>query len=451
MNEHANALFFVDCGNNRYSIAALTAAIEQDARLRDLSISFPTYRAGRQAHPAKRRAFCDELLQLTARCAKSVLAFSFATANVIEMGALVAELRAAFRQRGRERMLLVAGGPHPSGDTEGTLRLGFDAVVVGEGEATFPHLLHRYVHDQPYGDLPGVAALDAGGAYRFAGRAALVDLSEFPPFAFGHRRFCPIEISRGCPNGCLYCQTPFFMGGRMRHRSLENIVEYTERAKRINLKVLRFISPNSLAYGSTDGHSVNLAAFEALLKSVSEIYGRPNVFVGSFPSEVRPEHVSPETLGLIRRFCANENLVIGAQSGSETMLRRIHRGHGVGEIIRAVELTIAAGFVAHVDVMFGLPGETEQDQDATIDLMERLVKMGARIHGHAFMPLVGTPLANAAPGVVDAKTRRFMDMLQGNRFAHGRWRQQEKTAKAAADFLGGRGVACQECASHSQS
>jgi len=435
MTQFPYAVAFLDCGYNRYSIAALTGAVEVDERLSDAAIYFPKIRHGKQAPPRKYRVLYEEIVELAQRHEKLALACSFTTANFVDMRRIVSGLRDVFGQSGISNVLFVAGGPHASGDPEGTLRAGFDAVVIGEGEITFPDLLLRYFHGTSFADVPGLGVLDADGAYRYSGWPALVDLGAFPPFAMRHRRFSPIEISRGCPNGCRYCQTPFFMGGCMRHRSLDCILDYTERAKRINLKVLRFISPNSFAYGSIDGHSVNLPALETLLRSVSEIYGKPNVFVGSFPSEVRPEHVSPETLGLIRRFCANDNLVIGAQSGSERILERIHRGHGVAEIVRAAELTIAAGFVAHVDFMFGLPGETEQDRQETLNLMTRLVAMGAKIHGHAFMPLVGTPFAAEAPGAVDPETRLFMDNMQGKHQAHGRWRQQERLAKTTAELL----------------
>lgn len=429
------AVAFLDCDYNRYSIAALTGAIEQDERLQDAVIYFPKFRHGKQAPPRKYRVLYEEFIQFARRHERLAVACSFTTANFADMRRVVTGLREIFSQSGLSNALFIAGGPHASGAPEGTLRAGFDVAVIGEGEITFPDLLVRYFQGRSFADIPGLGMLEADGAYRYSGRPALVDLGAFPPFAMRHRRFSPIEISRGCPNGCRYCQTPFFMGSVMRHRSLDCILDYTERAKRINLKVLRFISPNSFAYGSADGHSVNLPALETLLRSVSEIYGKPNVFVGSFPSEVRPEHVSPETLGLIRRFCANENLVIGAQTGSERLLERIHRGHGVADIMRAVELTTSAGFVAHVDFMFGLPGETEQDRQETLALMTQLVAMGAKIHGHAFMPLVGTPFAAEAPGAVDPATRLFMDDMQGKHQAHGRWRQQERLAKTTAELL----------------
>jgi len=88
----------------------------------------------------------------------------------------------------------------------------------------------------------------------------------------------------------------------MRHRSLDSVVAYAERAKRLRCHLLRFITPNAFAYGSLDGRSVNFDALEAMLKAVAEIYGKEHVYLGSFPSEVRPEHISIETIALIKAY-----------------------------------------------------------------------------------------------------------------------------------------------------
>ena len=85
-----------------------------------------------------------------------------------------------------------------------------------------------------------------------------MDLDPYPPFA---RILSPIEISRGCPWGCTYCQTPRLFGSCMRHRSIPIIAKYARRHKDI-----RFTSPNSLAYGS-DGRRPRLEKVEALLKA----------------------------------------------------------------------------------------------------------------------------------------------------------------------------------------
>ena len=103
-----------------------------------------------------------------------------------------------------------------------------------------------------------------------------------------------------------------------------------------------------------------------------------------------------------------------------------------------MELTIAAGLRPNVDFIFGLPGETPPERQATIRLITRLTNMGARVHSHTFMPLVGTPLAESPPGTVDEEMRHLLLRLQGTRQEHGRWQQQEQLARETIEFLSGQ-------------
>lgn len=433
MSDHA--VIFVECDYNRYSLAVLTGILEEDERFENLDLHFLKFK--RRACSAHSNALhvAEQAADFARRYRKLVLAFSFHTANVMAIGKLIRVIRHKLAEEHSQNVLCIAGGPHPSGDPESTLRLGIDVVVIGEGEATFPRLLDVYFSAHDYHAIQGIGFLREDGDYQANDRPAPVDLSNFPPFALRHKRFCPMEISRGCPWGCYYCQTPFLMGTCMRHRSLERIVAYAERAKRLRCNLLRFITPNAFAYGSVDGRTVNLEATEAMLKAVSGIYGKEHVYLGSFPSEVRPEHISAETIELVKTYCANTNLVIGAQSGSDRLLEAIHRGHSVAEILRATELTLNAGLIPNVDLIFGLPGETQPDREATLQLIARLITLGARIHSHLFMPLAGTPFFRSKPGTLDARTRQVIEQLRGKQLEHGNWKQHERIAQETADFL----------------
>jgi radical SAM superfamily enzyme YgiQ (UPF0313 family) len=188
---------------------------------------------------------------------------------------------------------------------------------------------------------------------------------------------------------------------------------------------VRFVTPSALAYGSTAGEPI-LDAVEELLASVREAAGAgARIWLGTFPSEVRPEHVTPEAVRLLRRFVANDHLAIGAQSGSDAVLAAARRGHGAEDVRRAVRVAREGGFGAKVDLIFGLPGETPEDAEASRVLAEELAAEGAEIRVHAFLPLPGTPWAGAAPGRLDEETRRLVERLEGSGRASGPWRRQE--------------------------
>jgi B12-binding domain/radical SAM domain protein len=199
------------------------------------------------------------------------------------------------------------------------------------------------------------------------------------------------------------------------------------------LRDLRFVTPDALSYG-TQGREPNLEELERLLKAVGSIYGKDHVYLGSFPSEVRPDTVTKEAVELIKAHVANDNLVIGAQSGSQRVLDLMHRGHSAEDVYRAVATITRAGLVANVDVIFGLPGETDADVKLTLKMMEDLGAMGARVHTHTFIPLAGTPLADAPPGRVDLETRNVLGRLAGEGKQFGSWQRQERLGRELAAF-----------------
>jgi B12-binding domain/radical SAM domain protein len=414
-------LAFVANKQNLNSIAALTGALEADARSQPVALRF-LWQDERLV--PRLRALGQETNHL-------VVALSFATANMPQMAALISALKDT-----NPASFLVAGGPHPSARAEEVLRLGADAVVVGEGEEALPALLQRILAGESPAGLPGVATLAPSGEVVRGPRPKPVDLDAYPPIGVEHRRFGPIEITRGCPCACAFCQTSFLFGGRMRHRSVENIVAWVRRAMERVYSYARFVTPNAFAYQSEDnGRRVNLDAIERLLREMAALMGRERVYFGTFPSEVGPETVTPEAVALVRRYCGNDNLIVGAQTGSDRLLRALHRNHTVTDAYRAAETIVAGGLKPVVDLIFGLPGEEADDVAATLRLMEDLVGIGAVLHTHTFMPLPGTPLENAPPGEVDPALHPLLDRLASQGHQIGQWRKQEQIARRSASGL----------------
>ncbi len=310
--------------------------------------------------------------ELTDEPRAGIMLYSFATSQAEEVYREVSSTKVD--------AIFVAGGPHPSAEPKDALRF-FDYVVIGEGEETLPELIGVLRKGEDPAKVKGIA-YKRDDRLKLTDPRPSVDLDLYPPFG---RILAPIEISRGCPWRCAYCQTPRLCGRRMRHRSVSIISKYARRHKDI-----RFTSPNSLAYGS-DGLTPRLDKVESLLRALSEL--KKPVYFGTFPSEVRPEFVSTLALELITRFCSNRVLSIGGQSGSSTVLKAIGRGHEVGQVGVACELCLDQGITPIVDFIFGLPMETEDDQNLTLDLTKKIIVKGGLVRAHYFTPLPGTPLA----------------------------------------------------------
>ena len=108
----------------------------------------------------------------------------------------------------RTRSIFIAGGPHPSARAIETLE-HFDFVVIGEGEETLPELIVTLRGDGDVDEVRGIAYRSPHGIHKTDPRPH-VDLDAYPPFTENLR--APIEISRGCPYNCKYCQTPRLFG-----------------------------------------------------------------------------------------------------------------------------------------------------------------------------------------------------------------------------------------------
>ncbi|MDA0642013.1 MULTISPECIES: TIGR04013 family B12-binding domain/radical SAM domain-containing protein [Nonomuraea] len=347
--------------------------------------------------------------------------------------AMAAELAAVRALADRDGVLHIAGGVHATAEPQQVIDAGWDLAGVGEGESTIVALVEALRGGDPLTGVPGLALRDADGVALRTRPAPQLPLDAFPSFPARRGRFGPIEITRGCRYTCRFCQTPFMFGGQFRHRSVASVREHVREMAGHGLRDVRFITPTSLSYGSP-GPGPDLDAVEELLAGVKEElppHGR--VFFGSFPSEVRPEHVTPEAMRLLKRYVANDNLIIGAQSGSDRVLAASGRGHDTSPVRDAVRIAVEHGFRPNVDFIFGMPGEQEDDQEASLRLAADLADLGARIHTHTFMPLPGTPWRDAEPAFIPLATVRELDRLAQRGDAYGHWRKQAEHAARLAE------------------
>jgi B12-binding domain/radical SAM domain protein len=329
-----------------------------------------------------------------------IIVYSFSTP---ELAGVIDEVESLKKRA--EEALLVAGGPHASADPQGTLRAGFNHVFVGEGENTFPEFVRAAAEGDP------------GPAVRRAG--APIDLDDTLHVAPEYGLFPFAEISRGCNHACAFCQVSHLFPGPMRHRSPETIARGVELAIRAGFKRIRYLTPDAFAYD----------ALPALLDAVGQA-GASQQMLGSFPSEVRPDRVTAGLLELVRQRCLNRTLVLGAQSGSDRVLKLMRRGHSVEQARRAVIMTAEAGLTPHVDILFGFPGEQPQERRATLELAAWCLEMtGARLHSHVYLPLPGTSAWPAPPEQLEPFVVRALRKMASSGRLDGDWETQAACGK----------------------
>lgn len=400
--------------SSRYSVAALLGAIETDERLIDLEVRAPI-------------SDYQEVISNCIQHGTCIVAYSVMSTQTKRVRQEISNLR----ERYGEKVILIGGGPHASARPGDLLEWGFNYVVIGEGEESFPDLVYQLVtQDDPDGVKGVVSAIRDD--YPRPREISQIILDDYPPFAIEMNVVGPIEVTRGCPFSCKFCCTPYLTGGRVRHRSIDNVVYWVSRAVRERgFKRTWFLSPNALSYGG-HGRTVEFGRLERLVKSVSEIEGLEEVYFGAFPSEVRPDFVSKRALKILRQHVANKTLQIGIQSGSDRVLEIANRHHTVAEGLNGVQVALDCGFIPHVDMIFGLPGENRKDLQASIDLCYDLIDIGAKIHGHVFMPLPGSAFENMLPGRLDEESRRRLGEMSRKGVLTGSWSHQETIAEELA-------------------
>jgi B12-binding domain/radical SAM domain protein len=381
---------------NCYSFNALAGALDAHPEFSDIHVDI---------------ALKEEQVQRFAaaqihRYDRAAVALSILTCQFGDMRRLMRTLRSDFGPR----ITIVAGGPHATACPDEVLDAGADVLCRGEAEMTFPAIIRNLA--------------DGRESPKLMVPEQVVPLDDFFSFSPKRGMFGPIEITRGCAFACNYCQTSQIFGLQLRHRSIPHIIRQAQALRSVNRKVIRLLSPNAFSYGSADGRQLNLDAMRELLASLRASQEKDTkIIFAHFPSEVRPEHVVPETLDLLKEFADNDEIVIGAQSGSPRMLEACHRSHNVESALKAVALARKYGYKIIVDFIFGLPGETASDLHQTLSVMEEMVRMGARIHPHLFAPLPQTPFANEKEGTISAELETALRRLQsfggvyGNRYS----------------------------------
>lgn len=290
----------------------------------------------------------------------------------------------------------VCGGAHPSARSSEMLNF-FDAVCSGEGEITIKEIIEKADDSKVEGLIQGMR---------------VENLDDFPVFPRKRVSLGPIEIIRGCPSACAYCQTPQLFKGKLRYRSPEMVTDEIKFAlSRKGFADARFIAPDASSYYFQKG--VNIQAIETLLSSIrTEIGENGKIFYGTFPSELDPKGVTAELVELLVKYCDNKLVVLGLQSAHPQMQKNMNRRSGLEDTEKAINLLSNKRFEIVVDLIFGLPGETDETYEATYKFMEKW-RGQITVHAHPFQALPGSKWENEEGTAVPEKLIGKVKSLEG--------------------------------------
>jgi tRNA-2-methylthio-N6-dimethylallyladenosine synthase len=228
---------------------------------------------------------------------------------------------------------------------------------------------------------------------------------ELPGTEGEHTAF--VTIMTGCNYQCSYCVVPS-VRGRMACRPMENVLEEVRRLVGSGTRYITLLGQTVDAWRDPEGSGKR---FCDLLERVAE--EAPRVwFTTSHPS-----NMEDRTLRLI----GERNTIVGklhlpVQSGSDRMLKVMHRGYKSDRYRRKIEVfreAVPEGTLS-TDIIVGHPGETETDHEETLRLVEDCSFDSAYVF--KFSPRSGTEAARLAklPGAVPegVTQRRFLEVLR---------------------------------------
>jgi tRNA-2-methylthio-N6-dimethylallyladenosine synthase len=183
------------------------------------------------------------------------------------------------------------------------------------------------------------------------------------------RSFVP--IMHGCDNFCSYCIVPY-VRGREVSRAPASILEELRLLAERGVREITLLGQNVNTYRrEVPGGSGGLD-FPGLLNLIArELAGGPIRWVRFLSAN--PKDFSPETIRVMAEnplFCRHLHLCV--QHGSNRVLAAMNRGYTREQYLALVREIRAAlpGITLSTDILVGFPGETEEDLDLTLKLME---------------------------------------------------------------------------------
>ncbi|MFQ6092111.1 MAG: tRNA (N6-isopentenyl adenosine(37)-C2)-methylthiotransferase MiaB [bacterium] len=207
-----------------------------------------------------------------------------------------------------------------------------------------------------------------------------------------------VAVMRGCDNFCSYCVVPY-VRGRARSRPVDEIMAEISELASQNCKEVTLLGQNVNAY--QDGN----IGFAGLLRRIDRVDGLYRIrFTTSHPKDMGDEIIDAVAEG--DRIC--EHLHLPLQSGSTRILRAMNRRYTADEylgLISKIRKIIPAVSVT-TDLIVGFPGESDDDFEATVEMVEAIGFDSA--FTFKYSPRPGTEAADLADDVPEAvKSQRL--------------------------------------------
>jgi tRNA-2-methylthio-N6-dimethylallyladenosine synthase len=231
-------------------------------------------------------------------------------------------------------------------------------------------------------DLPDLPAMiqQCGVATEFSARHVLDDLvrederTDFwqvkPTYSSDFEAFVPIQ--NGCDKFCSFCAVPYTRGREVSRASADILAEVGMLVER-GVKAITLLGQNVNSYGlDKKGEEIS---FAQLLKEVGELGEKSGREFWVYFTSPHPRDMTRDVIETIAKYdCLAKQIHLPVQSGDEKMLRRMNRNHGIEaykQIISDIRELLPTATI-FTDIIVGFSGETDEQVEATAQLMEEV-------------------------------------------------------------------------------
>jgi len=285
----------------------------------------------------------------------------------------------------RPGMQILVGGCMAQRDREVILnRAGWVDVVFGT------HNTHRVLdlldHSEEWGPVAEV----------WDETTSVEDMPSMLPANRDSDHSAWVTITIGCNNSCTFCIVPMVRGREISRRPGEIISEVSNLA-RDGVVEVTLLGQNVNSYGRDLDLNGRSPIFADLLRRVGEVAGIRRIrYTSPHPKDIKEDVM----VAMAETDAVCEQLHLPLQSGSAPILAAMHRGYTGDRFLQKLAMArrIVPDLAVSTDIIVGFPGETEQDFQDTLDVVE-----AARFDSaftFQFSPRPGTPAADL-PGHVD--------------------------------------------------
>lgn len=307
----------------------------------------------------------SQMIQEVLRTSPDLVIVQSTTPTVRSDLKLVSEVK---KQNSRIRFAFF--GIHPTAEGNSLVESGVDFALQGEPEYTLRELLEHFHAPERWSSIRGLRFCEQGKVLFTGERSPIQNLDELPipardlidPLQYRlpdtGKPFTLIKISRGCPYLCTFCTVQSYYGAKLRHRSPENIVaEIRDVLENTPIRDFLF-------------HSDTFNMYPQL---VHELCDR----ILALPEPIRwvaNSRVDLLNLSLLKKMkqAGCTLLSLGIESGDQRILDLAKKGITLEEATQAVQWIREAGLRSLAYFILGLPGETQESLEKTIQFARRL-------------------------------------------------------------------------------